>query len=176
MNLDSYLLLQINELIFYPNKPMYHVKQIAVPSMNRRDLVLAVLAASDGRPYTPVQIQKALFLISQNAGDVVDEGPGFDFQPYDYGPFDSAVYAEAERLAANGAAEIVPSRTGSWSTYAASDEGVTWGREILDELSEDSRDYIQGVSAWVRRLSFGSLVKSIYDAYPEMKARSVFRG
>jgi hypothetical protein len=144
--------------------------------MNRRDLVLAVLAASGGRPYTPVQIQKALFLISRNTGHVIDEGEGFNFQPYDYGPFDKAVYTEAEGLMADGRAEIAPSGFGSWSTYAASDVGVVRGRQLLNDLRPETRDYILGVCEWVRRLSFNSLVKSIYDAYPEMRARSIFRG
>ena len=144
--------------------------------MNRRDLLLAVLAASEGRPYTPVQIQKALFLISQNAGHVVDEGDGFNFRPYDYGPFDSAVYVESERLMAAGEAKIIPSGFGSWNMYAASDAGVVRGRQLLNRLPSETRDYILGVCEWVRRLSFNSLVKSIYDAYPEMRARSIFRG
>jgi hypothetical protein len=32
------------------------------------------------------------------------------------------------------------------------------------------------VSDWVRAQSFNSLVKAIYDAYPEMKVNSIFRG
>src|SRR5687767_6333882 len=116
--------------------------------MNRRDLLLAVLAASEGRPYTPVQIQKAVFLVSRNAGQVIDDGEGFNFRPYDYGPFDSAVYSEAERLMTAGEAQITPAGFGSWNTYAASDAGVVRGRMLLDELTPDTRNYILGVCEW----------------------------
>jgi hypothetical protein len=144
--------------------------------MNRRELVLAVLAASEGRPYTPVQIQKSVFLITENAPDIVDEGPDFDFQPFDYGPFDPDVYAEAQALANSGLVAIAPSDVGRWNTYAASDRGIAEGRNVLASLPQARREYVAEVSEWVRRLSFTSLVKSIYDAYPEMRVNSIFRG
>jgi hypothetical protein len=76
--------------------------------MNRRDVVLAMLTCAEGRPYTPVQIQKAIFLVCENLPKLVDRGPSFKFEPYDYGPFDSDVYAEAEILQAEGCAVIAP--------------------------------------------------------------------
>ena len=66
--------------------------------MTRRDLVLALLAAAEGRPYTPVQIQKAVFVICDLIPDLIDDGPTFNFQPYDYGPFDLDVYSELGQL------------------------------------------------------------------------------
>ena len=144
--------------------------------MDRRDLLLAILAASDGRPYDPVQIQKAAFLLTRNRPNVVTDGPNFNFTPYDYGPFDADVYNEASALALAGAAAIAPSAAGRWNTYAATDEGLVRGRQILQNLDEGTREYVSKVSAWVRSQSFGGLVKSIYDAYPDMKVNSIFKG
>jgi uncharacterized protein len=142
--------------------------------MNRCDLVLSVLASSEGRPYTPAQLQKAVFLISRNLPRVID-GAGFKFVPYDYGPFDSDVYHEAENLRRAGDAIIAPSDAGRWNTYAASESGLIRGRSLLERLDQPARQYLQQVSTWVRSQSFSSLVKSIYDAYPEMRANSIFR-
>lgn len=147
----------------------------AVGSMNRRNLVLAMLAAAEGRPYTPVQIQKAIFLVCTELPELIDDGPGFDFQPYDYGPFDSDVYSEIEGLVRRGQAVILPSGQGNWNTYAATDEGIDDGEDLLEELGEDG-EYIRKISDWVRSMSFSRLVKSIYEAYPHMRARSIFRG
>jgi hypothetical protein len=36
--------------------------------------------------------------------------------------------------------------------------------------------YIQRISDWVRVLSFNRLVKSVYEAYPHMRAHSIFKG
>jgi hypothetical protein len=143
--------------------------------MNRRDLVLAILAASEGRPYTPVQIQKAVFIVCDQFRELIDDGQGFNFEPYDYGPFDSDVYSEISELDSNGEAIIAPSGVGNWNTYAASDYGLIRGRELLDKMGKEGK-YVQKISDWVRSLSFNQLVKSIYEAYPDMRANSIFRG
>jgi hypothetical protein len=144
--------------------------------MNRNQLVLALLAAAEGRPYTPVQIQKAVFLVVENLPALVTEGAGFDFRPYDYGPFDADVYLEAQKLAAQGKAVIAPSAAGRWATYAATDDGIEAARRVIGLLEPGEREYLAKVSNWVRSLHFSSLVKSIYDAYPNMRVNSIFRG
>jgi hypothetical protein len=144
--------------------------------MNRRDLLLTVLACADGRSYTPAQIQKAMFLLSRQMPGLVQEGPEFAFRPYDFGPFDAGVYHEADILGREGQAVVVPSGSGNWRTYAASGEGVARGKQLLNQLAAQQRDFVVKVSDWVRAQSFNSLVKSIYEAYPDMKVNSIFRG
>jgi hypothetical protein len=144
--------------------------------MTRSEVLLAILAASQGRPYTPVQIQKAAFLVTRNLPDLVDDGSNFEFEPYDYGPFDHNVYGESEALNRDGMVEIIREDGTRWNRYAASDAGVNRGADILARMSDRERSYVAEVSAWVRAQSFESLVRSIYSAYPEMRVNSVFRG
>lgn len=144
-------------------------------TMTRNDLVLAVLAAAGGRSYSPAQLQKTLFLIAKNAPHIITAGPGFDFQPYDFGPFDRDVYVEAQTLRDHGDAEITPSPWGRWVTYAASSHGIAKGQDVLGRMNDDVKTYIQAVSSWALAQNFNSLVKSIYDAYPEMRVNSIFR-
>jgi len=144
--------------------------------MNRRDLLLAVLACAEGRSFTPAQIQKAIFLLSRQMPGLVQEGPVFAFRPYDFGPFDACVYQEADILAQEGQAVVAASGNGNWRTYAASGEGVARGKQLLNQLAAQQRDFVVKVSDWVRAQSFNSLVKSIYEAYPDMKVNSIFRG
>jgi hypothetical protein len=144
--------------------------------MTRNELVLAMLACAGGRSYTPVQIQKAIFLVCQQVPQIITAGPGFDFKPYDYGPFDADVYAIADTLQRAGGATVAPSPYGRWNTYAATDAGVTEGEQLLGQLAPEIREFLQKISEWVRGQSFSSLVKSIYDAYPAMRENSIFRG
>ena len=143
--------------------------------MNRRDAVLAILAAADGNGYGPAQLQKALFLISRNSPDVFDDGQGFNFAPYDYGPFDKRVYDAADELASLGLCDVTRSSNG-YRTYSATVDGRRAGEQILAGLEAAKRSYIQKVSHWVRSLSFAQLVKSIYEAYPETRKNSIFVG
>lgn len=139
--------------------------------MQRSETILAILASADGRPLTPVQLQKAAFLLDRNG-----LAKGFHFTPYDYGPFDRAVYDEATALAARGLATINPAQWGRWNVYAATAEGVDAGQEVLGDLKPAEAAYVRDVVAWVRNQSFASLVKSIYQQYPEMRENSVFQG
>ncbi len=144
--------------------------------MNRPSVLLAVLSASGGHPFQPVQIQKAMFLVSQNLPGLVTAGPKYSFAPYDYGPFDSTVYNDARVLQAAGLARIADASNGRWSTYSATDHGLERGTKLLDRMTKGQRKYILDVAAWVRKLSFSALVKSIYDAYPKMRENSIFEG
>jgi hypothetical protein len=157
-------------------REVHELPNLVWKPMNRRDLVLAMLACADGRAYTPVQIQKAIFIACDKTPALINQGPAFQFEPYDYGPFDAAVYGEIHALSNEGFATVAPSGGGRWNTYAASDIGLANGREILDGLAERDRGYLKQISEWVRSQSFSSLVKSIYEAYPSMRANSIFRG
>ena len=59
--------------------------------MDREAFVLMALASGGEKIYSPVQVQKLLFLLDDNIPDIV-EGPHFAFEPYDYGPFDTAFW------------------------------------------------------------------------------------
>jgi hypothetical protein len=143
--------------------------------MNRSEVILAIMASANGAALSPAQLQKAAFLVTRNAPALFD-GPSFNFVPYDYGPFDKAVYDEAAMLAALGEASIVPSQWGRWNTYAATERGIEEGRAALARAPANLKTYVEDVTNWVRQQSFSSLVKSIYEQYPEMKANSIFQG
>jgi uncharacterized protein len=144
--------------------------------MTRSEMLLAILAASGGSPYTPVQIQKAAFLVTRNLPNLVNEGPVYEFTPYDYGPFDQNVYADAEIMQHEGRVEIIRQEGARWNRYAASDLGVHHGQQILNVLRERERNYIVSLSRWIRAQTFEQLVKAIYAQYPEMRTNSIFRG
>jgi DNA-binding PadR family transcriptional regulator len=102
-------------------------------------------------------------------------GPYFDFQPYDYGPFDARVYRDLERLSADGFVAIDRNPNTGWKTYRPTPEGLEKGRTALGALDQPVQAYVRRLSAWVRSISFAELVSAIYDHFPEMKAKSVFR-
>lgn len=143
--------------------------------LDREQFVLAALSPSGSNPYSPVQVQKLLFLLNRNIGERIG-GPYFDFQPYDYGPFDREVYSVLNQLTFKQLVEVesVPGRT--WNMYRLTEQGEQIGNEQLQQLSEPLRNYVSAVSQYVRRQSFASLVSAIYKAYPEMRENSVFQG
>lgn len=140
--------------------------------MNRKEIVLVAMAPANRCQHSPVQMQKLLFLIDQAIPEEVN-GPIFDFQPYNYGPFDKAVYETLEELANEGLVTVIPVHT--WREYLLTEAGQREGDRLLQRISQKARDYIQAASQFVRELSFTQLVSAIYKAYPEMRANSVFQ-
>lgn len=140
--------------------------------MNRRELILAALAAGGGNTsYSPVQVQKLLFLIDRDAAHLAG-GTHFNFVPYDYGPFDRAVYDELDALAQEGLAEV--NTAGPYRKYRLTADGYRLGAEKLDGLTEDVQSLLTKIAQWIKPLNFQQIVATIYKHYPEMKARSVF--
>jgi len=123
----------------------------------------------------PVQLQKALFLITRNLSEAQRGGASYQFRAYDYGPFDSAVYSDAEALQRDGLIRITNGNQ-PFRTYSITDLGAMEAHRLRLSLAPEVADYLDRVGDWVRGLSFGELVRAIYALYPEMKANSVFSG
>ena len=142
--------------------------------MTRDQFVLASMAIVDRKSLSPVQVQKFFFLLDKNiASDV--EGPHFDFQPYDYGPFDKDVYTTLDEMREEGLVEIVYGRHDDIRKYRLSDKGYRTAQTALTEFSAAARKYAQDVVEWITPLTFVQIVSAIYRAYPEMKTKSVFQ-
>jgi len=141
---------------------------------SKQQLVLAAMAAARGDAYTPVQLQKLLFLLNENLPEE-NGGQQFNFQPYDYGPFDVDVYRVANQLAENDFVEVSRNERTDFRTYEATAKGVEAGDQIISQMHPLVRDYLILSSHWVRSLSFPDLLAAIYTAYPDMKVNSVFQ-
>lgn len=144
--------------------------------LQRNEIALVVLSLADRGDFTPVQIQKALFLVSEEIPGAFDPQSRFNFQPYDYGPFDPAVYSEIEYLERNGLAEILYAPNGRWRVYRATREGIEEAQgRLYGLLTNQQMDLLRRIVHVVRSLTFNELVSAIYRSYPRMRERSVFR-
>jgi uncharacterized protein YwgA len=143
--------------------------------LSRDHVALVALALANGETFTPVQIQKALFLASDKIPSAFERDSRYDFQPYDYGPFDWQVYSDVEALERQGLSRIGRSPEGRWKTYSATDRGVVEGNRLAQLLTHEQLAILTRIIRLVRSLSFNDLVSAIYRGYPHMRARSVFR-
>ena len=141
--------------------------------MTREDWTLLAIAASEGKPLTPVQLQKSLFIFGQNLSNKVI-GDFYEFIPYNYGPFDYHIYQDAESLAFEGMVDLVEAAGGRWSEYRITSIGSERAEEIKRGLTERVFEYLQAVVKWTQSLTFQELVRAIYEAYPDYKENSAF--
>jgi hypothetical protein len=140
--------------------------------MTREEFVLAAMTPDADYRYSPVQVQKLLFLLERQIPEALN-GPHFHFQPYHYGPFDSAVYHQLEQLATRGL--VVIDHSSSPRSFVLTAEGAAVGNRALDALPPQVREFIIRTCHFVRTQSFSSLVSAIYKAFPDMRVNSVFQ-
>jgi hypothetical protein len=141
--------------------------------MDRQTLILLALGAvGEDAAFTPVQVQKLFFLIDRELGPQIG-GPHFGFQPYDYGPFDGAVYRDLEMLSYQGFVHI--ERVGALKHYRLTAQGFAEAKRRAPAADARALDYFFRAAQWVRSLGFADLVSAIYRKYPDMKVNSVFQ-
>lgn len=140
--------------------------------MKRQDWTLLAISIANGRGLSAVQLQKVLFLLERGVPKEIGK-PFYKFVPYNYGPFDSAVYEDARRLASQDFVNITKP-TGRYTVYNITPEGAEHARQLEPQAPPRAIKHLRDVVAWVQGLSFAELVRAIYTRYPDMKANSVF--
>lgn len=140
--------------------------------MKRQDWTLLAISFANGRGLSAVQLQKALFLLEQDLPKEIGKG-FYNFVPYNYGPFDAAVYKDADQLALQGFVNI-SQPTGRYNVYNVTPEGALRAKQLEDEAPPRALKHLRNIVAWVQGLTFAELVRAIYTRYPAMKANSVF--
>lgn len=143
--------------------------------MEKKDFLLLVVAAGDGRPLTPVQLQKTLFVIDR-AKLPETPRPYYEFEPYHYGPFDKDIYSDADLLGKEGSVAHLPSDRGTWIDTVITPDGSLKAASLKKNLSPQSAKFIDDVVRWAQSLTFTDLLRAIYDKFPEYRANSVFQG
>ena len=141
--------------------------------MEREIFILAAMSPAGSNSFSPVQVQKLFFLLDEHVAKQTGE-PYFDFQPYDYGPFDKDVYIELDQLETKGFVEITSPSNRGMRTYRLTNEGQQVGSDASGQFPDHIQQYIGAAVNFVRSLSFADLVSAIYKAYPRMQVNSVF--
>ncbi len=142
--------------------------------MKKVNFILATLSVAGFKSFTPVQVQKLLFLLDDKISSSVG-GPLFDFVPYDYGPFDKKIYRIMDSLCQEGYVKIHGRSWHTRRTYQLTNKGLETGRSHFEELPNKSKEHSQQLVQWLLQLSFSQLMSFIYENYPDMRVNSVFQ-
>lgn len=102
--------------------------------MTRRDLIRTFLSIAHSQPLSAVQMQRATFLAVYQIAGLIDEGPGFDFQPEDFGFVDRGIDGEIDELRKSGEAVVYAGGIGRWTSCALSDRGAEVARPVVERL------------------------------------------
>lgn len=139
--------------------------------MNKENLILITLSVKSEEYFSPIQIQKTLFLINEKISKVRD-WEIFNFIPYAYGPFDKEIYVFLSNLVKND--YIACAKFNNYFEYKIIEKGLVKIKNLVDSLPPNDYDYIQRIVNFTTTVSFRELVSAIYREYPEMKVNSIF--
>lgn len=137
--------------------------------VSRSDILLAILAAANGKELSRGHLQKVAFLVSEEfKGELPPDF--YEFDKHNYGPFCHDITGDTDMLLYWGWIKASAGSDRSTETYSISKHFN------LDELQlgEDVKRYIKDTVAWVADMSFSKLVRAIYLRYPEFLERSIF--
>lgn len=137
----------------------------------RSDVVLAAMVPAPRDVwFDPVRAQKLLFLIDMEIPTLVG-GPHFNFQPYNYGPFDVDVYLELEALTTDS--YVHTDRAWRHLRYKLTEKGVARGTAALASIPDRASRFIERACEWMLAASFSDLLSAIYRQYPEMTVNTL---
>ena len=123
---------------------------------------------------SPVQLQKALFLFGQEVGGMIGT-EFYSFEPYDYGPFDAAIYDDLRRMMSAGQVREDWDPGRSWKHYTITVAGRRAALVLESDTDARLTEFLERIVVWVKGRSFSELLRSVYAAYPEFAVNSVFR-
>ena len=141
-----------------------------VTEVSRSDILLAIIAAANGKELSRVHLQKVAFLVSEEFKGSLP-ADFYTFDKYDYGPFCIEIYNDTTMLEYWGRIQTKRGAEGNDERYAISEDVSFDGLQLDDDIKQ----YIKSTVAWVEDMSFGQLVRAVYRLYPEFLERSKFK-
>lgn len=143
----------------------------AVNGLSREDILLLIAEGGEHGPYPfdAIRAMKGCFLVSQRGRSAWRNQ--FSFRPYDYGPFDPAVYRTRDQLIADGLLAETP---GQYPGYVVTDVG----RARCQRLEADdyaAAEWLRKIGRWTTSRSFGELLREVYAKFPKYATRSIAR-
>ncbi len=142
------------------------MKQIEV---SNSEILLAIIAAADGKELSRVHLQKVAFLLSEEFKDRLP-ADFYKFDKCDYGPFCIDIYHDTEMLHYWGRIHFNPGPERRHDSYSIAEPIDIAGLQIDDDI----KTYIEDTVAWVADMSFDEIVRAVYWLFPEYRANSIF--
>ena len=143
--------------------------RVDLKTVDRRDVLLAIIEAAAGRGLKRAHLQKAVFLVAEEfKGGLPDDF--YKFSKYHFGPYSQKVYRDAEILNDSGCINIKYGADRRDDVFSiAPDCGI----EFID-LPIAVERFIKESVDWISQMDFQELVRAIYYLYPEYQENSRF--
>ena len=130
-----------------------------------------LLVAIGEETIEPVQVQKLMFMFAQETGVPDDEA--YKFVPYNWGPCSFDIYSDIDTLVECGMVQRVSTGRG-WSCYGLTGEGKARSEQLRTSADKDHLNGLDEWREWAITQPFRSLLREVYEKYPQYAVASVF--
>jgi hypothetical protein len=138
-----------------------------------RDYLLMFLASpADRYEADQVRVMKGMFLFTKQGPDSVRSL--YNFKPYDWGPFDSAVYRDLEKMEAEGLV-VATLAGGNRRVYRVTEKGKMLAEALGQGEEPAVTDALRQAKHFTTSMGFVPLLKAIYEKYPDQATRTRLR-
>ena len=112
----------------------------------------------------PIRIQKGLFLFGRETAAPAAEG--YDFVPYNWGPFSRAIYGDLQALQAAGLVERLPVQGRGYDLYRQTGAGAEESGRLRAEARPELLGSLDRLREEIVGDDFRELLRRVYDRYP----------
>ena len=137
-------------------------------TMRQKDWLLLAI----GDYIEPIQLQKTLFKFAREAPVPINQRYGF--VPHNWGPMAKQVYPDLEELQAMGLVDAKPTGEG-WNGYRLTTKGLELASRPRETAPRELVEAIDEKRAWVLDRPFRQLLRDVYEQYPDMAKKSLFK-
>jgi hypothetical protein len=121
----------------------------------------------------PIRIQKTMFLFAMEAGAPASDR--YRFEPYNWGPLSTQIYRDLEALSSAGLVEAVPVPGATYSRYRRTPKGTSIARVAALDADPHAVQFLSEHGSRLLRTDFDTMLREVYDKYPEYATKSLFR-
>ncbi|WGX97155.1 hypothetical protein [Nocardioides sp. L-11A] len=148
-------------------------------------LILAspCVSGNDGTfPLDRIRMQKAVFLVTREASGMRRDrkeasllrqwSDAYVYEPYNWGPYSSRLNDDLGTLQRRGLMILSFAGDARYGRYVLTQSGVGLVERVWHSIGRDTCDLLASVRTWVTSRDFNSLLREVYEEFPEYATKS----
>lgn len=116
-----------------------------------------------------VRMQKAVFLVTQQG---LSHWMPYVYRPYNWGPYSQDLANDLHDCQARRVLLLSYAGGARYGRYVATPAGQDVIDTCWEVLPERTTTYLRNVRSWVTSKDFNTLLKDVYDDYPDFAVKS----
>ena len=138
---------------------------------------LALPAPGGTKGFTdPIRIMKGLFVFGQEVpASWIGPNSTYEFVAYNYGPCSFGIYDDLAVLERSGFVVALDSPGRDWKQYGVTPSGGELVDQVRGQWDPRVVEYLSRLKSAFSRMSFASLLRTVYSKYPDYAKNSLLR-